>query len=151
MEPQHQRMGKKQVGFDSIEIIELPMTLGDHPSVSSWPPLTVGWKEQQRTTYSIDFFEKYRPQRRSLSGLVLSAETREGILFGNGFCSTEAPFVSFIGEAGRVRKRKESEQKKAGFHHLTKDQRLRALEARRKRVLKRIEEINQSLFLMARS
>jgi hypothetical protein len=146
MHPKH-TMSDKQVSFDSIEIIELPMTLGDNPSVSKGAPLTVEWVAQQRTTFGIDFFEKYRPSRRSRRGLVLSAEVREKILLDRGFCLEEILSASWEVEAAKVRRR-ESKQMNTSSKEETRDQKLSILESRRCQALKRIKEIKQSLFLI---
>ena len=75
---------KKQVGFSTIEIIELPVILGDNPSVSSGAPLTIGWKAQKRIRFQLDFFETHRPKRRSKDKLRMSAEERELLLLHQG-------------------------------------------------------------------
>jgi hypothetical protein len=38
---QDSKMSAKQIRFDSIEVIELTISLGDYPSISSGPPLMI--------------------------------------------------------------------------------------------------------------
>jgi hypothetical protein len=78
-------MCKKRVTFHTIEIIELPMSLGNHPDVSGGPPLTTEWTAQKRTILNIDFFEAYRPARESARGLIISKAHREQLLLEHGF------------------------------------------------------------------
>lgn len=64
------------VGFSSVEIIELPYTLGDNPAVSCGPPISASWGSQKRTILNLDFFEQYRPFRRDKEALHLSRRAR---------------------------------------------------------------------------
>jgi hypothetical protein len=70
-------MKKKKVSFADVEIIELPYTLGDNPSVSLGVPISASWEAQKRTTMNLDFFETYRPTRRTKQELALSREDRK--------------------------------------------------------------------------
>ena len=62
------------VSFNQIEIIELPYTIGDGPACGV--PVTVEWEAQDRTSFKLDFFEQYRPQRRAKNALRLSPDAR---------------------------------------------------------------------------
>lgn len=77
-------MSSKHVSFATIEIFEFPITLGDSPSVSDGPPLTIGWKPQKITALDLDYFEKFRPQRRHRRDLILDTSTREDLLLRSG-------------------------------------------------------------------
>ena len=65
---------KRRVAFSKVEIIELPYTIGDGPATGV--PIAVDWVAQDRTAFGLDFFEQYRPQRRSKQALRLSQEAR---------------------------------------------------------------------------
>lgn len=53
------------IRFDDIEIREYCRTVGDHPSCSSGPPVTLDWKYNPNTKkYTVDDFEKKRGGRR---------------------------------------------------------------------------------------
>lgn len=54
----------KQLRFRYIEIIELPMVLGDNPCVQDGPPISVCWKPQRRVKACLERFESIRPPRR---------------------------------------------------------------------------------------
>jgi hypothetical protein len=66
---------QRKVSFNAIEIIELPYAVGDGPATGV--PISVGWEVQERSVFSIDFFEQYRPRRRPLEALRLSNERRQ--------------------------------------------------------------------------
>jgi hypothetical protein len=63
------------VCFSNVEIIELPITVGDGPAVGV--PVTVDWDAQSRNVFPLEFFEEYRPQRRVKDRLRITPETRE--------------------------------------------------------------------------
>jgi hypothetical protein len=69
------RSQRRRVSFNEVEIIELPMTVGDGPSLGV--PLTVDWQPQGRSKFDIDFFEEFRPERRCKNQLRMGPESRE--------------------------------------------------------------------------
>lgn len=97
----------KQVSFQSIEIIELSIALGDHPCVSTGAPLTTEWEAQSRSSFEIDFFETYRPQRRSTRELLMSSRVRQDLLLKHGYAMEDICTASENASQAR-RERKES-------------------------------------------
>ena len=69
----------KCVRFSLLEIIELPYTVGDNPCVKGGAPISASWRVQKRTQFDVDFFETYRPRRRTRSELVLSKTDRKAL------------------------------------------------------------------------
>ena len=65
---------KRRVTFGNIEIIELPVEIGDGPAFG--PPISVGWEAMARTEFNLEFFESYRPQRKPKQALRLNGQTR---------------------------------------------------------------------------
>lgn len=65
-----------RIRFGTLEIIELPYSLGDNPAVSCGPPIAPSWDSQKRTTIDLGFFEEFRPKRRNKSQLHLSKKAR---------------------------------------------------------------------------
>ena len=96
------------VKFHSIEVIELAVALGDNPSVSCGAPLTTEWCARRRTTFDVDFFEEYRPPRRTLRELILSESEREEILIRQGY--TRKQIKAACEEVANVRGGKQSPQ-----------------------------------------
>jgi poly-gamma-glutamate capsule biosynthesis protein CapA/YwtB (metallophosphatase superfamily) len=146
-------MKSKKLSFDKVEIIELPIALGDNPSVSTGAPLTVEWKSQKRTTFSLDFFEKFRPERRSRKNLVISPENRKDILLNHGFCLEEILDASL--EADRIKRDRRETKKQQRLVVVSsptgqaRDQKLTRLELRQHlfvRQLEQVIELKHSLF-----
>ena len=76
---------KRRIHFDRIEIIELPIILGDHPCVQDGPPLSVGWDPQLRFSVSLDRFEQARQQHRRRFPVRISEPIRRALLTKHGF------------------------------------------------------------------
>ena len=51
---------RSNVSFQSVSVREYPRCLGDNPSVSSGPPISIGWKPQKNEEFSIDDYEAGR-------------------------------------------------------------------------------------------
>jgi hypothetical protein len=79
---------KRNVSFGHIKIREHPRALGDNPSVSSGPALSLGWYsedpdkcEHSRTVeLPLDEYEDGRPSRRVRHELVVPRHEREKVL-----------------------------------------------------------------------
>ena len=65
----------KNVSFSQIEIIEMPYAIGDGPATGV--PISIDWEAQDRSVFTVDFFEKYRPTRRPKEELRLPDQYRE--------------------------------------------------------------------------
>jgi hypothetical protein len=71
----------RSVSFDKVNIKEFPMTLGDHPSASSGPPVALDWdKVERQRSLGLDEYENSRSPRRTRRQLKLSLRDRRGIL-----------------------------------------------------------------------
>lgn len=76
---------RKKVTFDAIEIREHDMVLGDNPSCSRGPPVSMKWEHKAEFRMSLDEFEVGREgQRRNHQQLVLPRMDREKMLRENG-------------------------------------------------------------------
>jgi hypothetical protein len=72
---------ERSVSFDKVNIKEFPMTLGDHPSASSGPPVALDWdKVERQRSLGLDEYENSRSPRRTRRQLKLSLRDRRGIL-----------------------------------------------------------------------
>ena len=73
----------KTVQFSNLEIRTYPLTLGDNPSVSSGPPLTLDWNHETTHTFSVDAYESQLAppeDRRPLAAMARPASLRVAIL-----------------------------------------------------------------------
>ena len=92
----------KTVRFETVEIIECPITIGDNPSVSSGVPLTIEWDCQKRTKLALDFFEKHRPPRRTNKKLLrIKSKQRERLLRKIGFTLQEIDEATYEADYAR--------------------------------------------------
>ena len=72
----------KTVRFSNLEIRTYPLTLGDNPSVSSGPPLTLDWNYETTHTFSVDAYESQLAppeDRRPLAAMARPASLRVAI------------------------------------------------------------------------
>ena len=77
------------VSFRNITIREYPMIIGDNPSVSSGPPLTVAWDFDELGTIPLNDYEHHRPIRRSAEQMTIPKMERLKILEGSGHSRSE--------------------------------------------------------------
>merc|ERR1711862_858236 len=78
-----------RVSFDQIHIREYFIELGDNPSCSRGPPLTIGWVYDEVGSVELEEFEEYRPPRRCGSQMIVPFRKREEILEFIGYTPTE--------------------------------------------------------------
>jgi len=77
------------VSFRSISIREYPMIVGDNPSVSSGPPLTIAWDFDELGTILLEEYENHRPTRRSADQMTIPKMERLKILESSGISRSE--------------------------------------------------------------
>ena len=74
-------LSSRSVSFDKVDIKEFPMTLGDHPSAVSGPPVALDWERILRERcVLLDEYEASRSPRRNRKQLKLSLRDRRGEL-----------------------------------------------------------------------
>jgi len=67
----------KQLSFKDVTIREYGLTVGDHPSCSSGPPLSLDWKYTETHSTPLEVYERIRPPRRGFYDLVLDRDDRQ--------------------------------------------------------------------------
>jgi hypothetical protein len=88
---QHSKNSKK-VDFQNatVHVHIHAVTLGDNPSVSNGPPVSLDWRKIESTTYTLeDFFLSKDETRRSKNDLILPKSSRREWLLSNGFAQEE--------------------------------------------------------------
>jgi len=76
----------RSVSFDKVEIRCYERTIGDHPSCSSGPSVSIGWTYEDSTnTYEVDDYEIQRPERKKEYELILTRQEREDLLKNLGY------------------------------------------------------------------
>lgn len=91
---QASQQGKKKkmvhIQFEKIEIREYARTVGDNPSVSSGPPVTISWEYNPNTTVlSLEEYEKARPVRRTETQMILPKSVRVSLLKDCGISNNQ--------------------------------------------------------------
>jgi len=82
------------VRFNKVEMREYPVTLGNSPSTSEGPPISLGWEYEPATSTGIDEYESTRIEggeceRRSKCQLRIPSAVREKMLANAGFSQRE--------------------------------------------------------------
>jgi hypothetical protein len=97
---------KRNVSFQGLEIREYDLTLGDHPSASTGPPIQLDWEyKSQHKIDNLEEYEKARSPRRNRKQLRMPYQERERILFDEKkFSETEV--LNAWNEAVKVRKQR---------------------------------------------
>ena len=81
----------RSVKFQNLDIREFKMTLGNHPSATSGPPVMLDWDSRpQSHVVSLEAYERARQPRRNRRQLKLSLQERHGILVRDQGFSFEA-------------------------------------------------------------
>ena len=72
---------QQRIQFKHIEVREYSRTVGDNPSCSSGPPVTITWEYDPNTLIlSVEEYEDARPTRRTMSQMILPRSIRTEIL-----------------------------------------------------------------------
>lgn len=78
------------VKFESVEIREFPITLGDNPSVSQGAPFTIDWEPQEiYDPVGLEEYESSRPPRRDYLQMAIPSSIRKDMLLKSGFTNQQ--------------------------------------------------------------
>jgi hypothetical protein len=93
---------RRSVKFSTIEVRSHPMIMGDNPSVSSGPPVTIDWEHQDVEQFDVSDYEKSKPIKRSKREIIIPAHLRESSLRDQGYARSE---IAQVGkEVNRIKK-----------------------------------------------
>lgn len=97
---------RRRVSFVAVQIREYQQTVGDNPSVSFGPPVSLDWPFMQRDALAVDLYEATRAgRRRSLRQMMLNYYHRKNLL--SHVCgATEAQLVAAQKAAERVKRQR---------------------------------------------
>jgi hypothetical protein len=83
------------VGFASVQIREYDQTIGDNPSVSYGPPISLDWEYTQLESVTLEQYEAHRAPRRTLRQMCMNYYTRRNVLtFKCGYQEEEVKMAS---------------------------------------------------------
>jgi len=81
---------KNSVSFSSVIVREYDQTIGDHPSVSYGPPISLDWNYEEQASVELDDYECLRGKRRSASQLMMSYWVRKDkLMYKFGYSEEE--------------------------------------------------------------
>lgn len=111
----------QRVAFaENITIIEFPMVMGDHPSVSSGAPVQIGWIPQATFTINLDVYEHYRRgTRRQIKKLILKTPQRTNILLRAGFSLKAIVAASITADLIRMSRRDALNKKQGSWERFS--------------------------------
>lgn len=69
------RQRQDSVGFSSVIIREYDQTIGDNPSVSYGPPISLDWEYTQLECVTLEHYEAHRPPRRTMRQMCMNYYT----------------------------------------------------------------------------
>jgi len=97
------RTMKRNVSFSHLQIREYAITLGDNPSVSSGPPVTLDWAyDPQETTAPVEAFEAVRGPRRPYAEMAMPRSVRTQLLTDE-WKVTRSEMDNAIRDANRIK------------------------------------------------
>ena len=100
------RSTNSNVSFNKVSFREYPMVLGDNPSVSEGPPLTIGWDTQDEYEHNLDEYEEGRGERRETFQMVIPRKGREQLLKTAGHSRSE--FASIIRQNTKIKNQRKA-------------------------------------------
>ena len=124
------------VSFDTVEIRGYYITLGDNPSCSRGPPISLDWKYEQELVMKVEEYEQHHQQqqtgRRSKEQMIVPAVVREEMIRTNTDY-TRSEIQDTVQEIQKIQK---SRQKNA-THSVRRQRNEELLESITKRILTR--------------
>ena len=85
----HDDNKKDKVSFSKIHIREYPIIIGDNPSIMTGVPITIDWVHVSEIKFTIDEYEDFKPESRTMAQLRMPSSCRNGILQRQGFSTAE--------------------------------------------------------------
>jgi hypothetical protein len=134
---------RNMVQFSEVEIIEIPITLGDNPSCKSGPAIQPSWDTQSRSTVDLDWYELSRPNRRRSDQLVLSATERIAMLINSGFQLSEIETATAM--SPRVRRKKKNSRQRSSSSSSRRQKHLEAMNDQVERLFEQIARLENRM------
>ena len=77
------------VRFEKLTFRNYPVVLGDNPSITSGPPISLDWQHGASYELSVEEYERSRPPRRDKKNMVLPKSVRQEWLLSEGYSRGE--------------------------------------------------------------
>jgi hypothetical protein len=119
LECPYQASSDNALSWSTVEIHSHAIQLGDNPSVSHGPPVTITWKAFDSQTVLLEDYETHKPdQQRTRQQMAMPRMCRENILREEG-CS-RGEMKKAMEEVSKVRKSRARNSKEAPLKRLLK-------------------------------
>eukprot|EP00816_Leptocylindrus_hargravesii_P003089 CAMPEP_0196819160 /NCGR_PEP_ID=MMETSP1362-20130617/69268_1 /TAXON_ID=163516 /ORGANISM="Leptocylindrus danicus, Strain CCMP1856" /LENGTH=257 /DNA_ID=CAMNT_0042197535 /DNA_START=55 /DNA_END=828 /DNA_ORIENTATION=+ len=125
------------VSFTKVQIREYPVTIGDNPSVSAGPPLSIGWDVQEEYHHDLEDYEDGRGPRRETFQMIVPRRTREDMLKQAGHSRKE--FASAI--RGTIKAKNQRKATVRNLQFAKADEGIEKVARKFKRLFKKKEKI----------
>mmetsp|Transcript_10889 Transcript_10889/g.18416 ORF Transcript_10889/g.18416 Transcript_10889/m.18416 type:complete len:238 (-) Transcript_10889:156-869(-) len=79
----------REIRFEKVEVRDYPLILGDNPSVTDGPPLSIDWDHAGEYAVSVEEYENTRPPRRHKKNMVVPKSVRQDWLRDEGYSRGE--------------------------------------------------------------
>mmetsp|Transcript_29007 Transcript_29007/g.34473 ORF Transcript_29007/g.34473 Transcript_29007/m.34473 type:complete len:175 (-) Transcript_29007:209-733(-) len=97
----------QHVHFQSVEIREYDMILGDHPSSHNGPPVTLDWEYDETILLPLDQYEFHHAPRRTKQQMLLDGSYRAHILI-NCDDYTDDEMIKAENDCKKIQKQRDS-------------------------------------------
>jgi hypothetical protein len=91
---------KRNVSFNTIEINEFPMEVGDNPSARG-VPVQIGWESQMNTVFDLEEYETCKPEPRDRASMMIPPKNRMELAREQGLTMRE--IMSVTREANKIK------------------------------------------------
>mmetsp|Transcript_4187 Transcript_4187/g.4597 ORF Transcript_4187/g.4597 Transcript_4187/m.4597 type:complete len:153 (+) Transcript_4187:188-646(+) len=113
-----------RVGFADAIIREYEVTLGDNPSVSEGPPLSLGWSYNEMLPIPVDKYEEMRGKRRNSLQMTVPADERLDVLVSEwGYSIEDVEQTSQQCQKTKRRRMHSARKAHSPIHHMVKNAR----------------------------
>jgi hypothetical protein len=99
---------KKSVSFHQVEIREYERIVGDNPSVSSGPAVSLAWDHHDKMSLQLNDYESIRPPRRCAGEFQMPTAVRRSLLMQSG--ATHEELYRSEREIKKVQRRRQATQ-----------------------------------------
>jgi hypothetical protein len=91
----------KRVSFDTIEILQFPIEVGDNPCAEG-VPISIGWEAHETDVFDLDLYEQHKPEPRGRDDIHIPAQIRQALLAAEG--TTAKEMLEAVTEAQKIQK-----------------------------------------------
>lgn len=96
---------RRKVSFAQVTVNSHSIVLGDNPSVSAGPPISISWEPFESESFAVEEYEELKPCPRAQAQLHIPKSLREDWLRAEGYARSE--LFDVMREIQKVRRRRQ--------------------------------------------